>query len=156
MPKERVSRVTLTEEQKRRAFTREQLGGALYEKLSGDPNYALMCIFCTNAGIMFSRMIRALDPELGRFRPREIRFDNVMCAWDIDEIALVHKQGHKDKYHQMLLAEVPFIDGTDRVMSALLCSGTRQELIDYMTAPKFGPRLMAVLDELNEGVVHHD
>ncbi len=156
MPKERISRVTLTQEDRRKAFTRGQLGEALYAKLRGDPNYALMCIFCTNAGIMFSRIIRDLDPEQGRFRPREIRFDNMMWAWDFDEIALVHKQGYKDEYHQMLFAEVPFIDGTDRAMSALLCSGTRQELIDCMTAAKFGPRLMTVLDDLNEGVVHHD
>lgn len=156
MPKERISRVILTEEDKRKAFTKGQLGEALYAKLRGDPNFALMSIFCTNAGIIFSRKIQALDPERGRFRPREIWFDNMMCAWDFDEIALVHKQGHKDEYHQMLFAEVPFIDGTDRAMSALLCYGTRQELIDYMNTTQFGPRLMAVLDELNDGVVHHD
>lgn len=155
MPKKRISRVTLTQEDKHRAFTKGQLGEALYAKLSGDPNYALMSIFCTNSGIMFSRMIRDLDPERGNFRPREIWFDNMMCAWDFDEIALVHKQGYKDACDQMLFAEVPFIDGTDRAMSALLCSGTRQKLIDYMNTAKFGPRLMAVLDELNDGVVHH-
>ena len=155
--KARKTPVALTEEQKRKAvFTREELGPVLYAKLSLDPNYALMCMFCRNFGKLVAEYIEHRVPETGRFRSYSRNFDNYMWAWEIDVLYLTLEPGYQDDSHRMLYAQVNYPTGSDRLISALLYSGTRQEILDYMRSPEFGPRFMTVMDELNSQAVSYD
>lgn len=84
-------------------------------------------------------------------------FDNKM--WnreDIDVIAISVKPGYQNAEHRILSLRVPFADGTDRLMSGHLKSGTKEELLQYLRNPEFGPKLMAALDDVNSSLHNHD
>ena len=140
----------LTEEQKRRvAYTPRNLKAALVKKLSQDPGYARMCMFCTNALKLTADRL-AQDAEKGTKRFRYcFNFDNLLKMWD--RIPFVHLDAKKqDDGGYALWVRVPFSIKTDRVLGIMMYSGTMQEVADFMQSEKCGPLLMQCLDEINE------
>ena len=157
MAKQRSTKIQLTEEQKALAYSQKQIGKVLYAKLKDDPNFALMSIFCTNIGKMLARRAEVLVPEQGNFKDVLLSFENKMWNWeDIDVIALVVKHGYQSPEHRILSLHVPFADGTDRLMSSHLTSGTKEEILQYLRNPEFGPNLMTALDDFNSSLHNHD
>ena len=157
MAKPRNTEIQLTDEQKALAYDQKQIGEVLYAKLKDDPNFALMSIFCTNIGKKLANRGEVLVPKKGNFEEVLLSFDNKMWNWeDIDIIALSVKPGYQNEGYRMLFLHVPFTDGTDRLMSGLLKSGTKEEILQYLRDPEFGPSLMITLDDFNSSLHNHD
>lgn len=147
----------LTEEEKRRgAYTPEQLKPELVEKLSKDPEYARMCIYCTNAPKLLTQKAEYLVPEHGRFEPCYVTFDHPMKIWNFIPFVAIGIDPVDGESKQALWVRIPFSLDSDRVMGMLMLTGTRQELIDYMNSPECGPQFMQYLDEINEALRNHD
>lgn len=154
--KERTTIVVLTEEQKKLAYTPEQIGEELYVKLKDDPNFALMSLFCKNIGVFLANYAKPYLSGEEKFTPVSMDFGNKMWNWDyIEHIFVCIKDGYRNENHRMLYAEVPFEDGTDCKMSGLIKSGTGEEIFHYLHSSEFGPKLMMVLDELNTALGNH-
>lgn len=157
MAKPRKTKIQLTEEQKALAYNQERIGEVLFAKLKDDPNFALMSIFCTNIGRMLARRTEVLVPEKGNFNNVMVSFENKMWNWeDIDIVALTVKHGYQNSEHRILSLHVPFADGTGRLMSSHLKSGTKEEILQYLRAPEFGPNLMAALANFNSSLHNHN
>jgi len=147
----------LTEEEKRRAaYTPEQLKPELVEKLSKDPEYAKMCMFCTNAPKLLTQKAEYLVPEHGRFKPCYVTFNHPMKIWDAIPFVAIGIDPVDGESKQALWVQIPFSLDSDRVMGKLMLTGTRQELMDYMNSPECGPQFMQYLDEINEALRNHD
>lgn len=147
----------LTEEEKRRgAYTPEQLKPELVEKLSKDPEYARMCIYCTNAPKLLIEKAKYCVPEHGRFEPCYVTFDHPMKIWNFIPFMAIGINPVDGESKQALWVQIPFSLDSDRVMGKLMLTGTRQELIDYMNSPECGPQFMQYLDEINEALRIHD
>ena len=147
----------LTEEEKRRAaYTPEQLKPELVEKLSKDPEYARMCIYCSNEPKLLTEKAKYLVPEHGRFKPCYVTFDNPMKIWDAIPLVGIGIDPVDGESKQALWVQIPFNLDSDRVMGMLMFTGTRQELMDYMNSPECGPQFMQYLDEINEALRNHD
>lgn len=157
MAKPRNTEIQLKDEQKALAYNQKQIGDVLYTKLKDDPNFALMSIFCTNIGKMLATRAEVLVPKQGVFKDVVLSFDNKMWNWeDIDVIILSVKPGYQNDKHRILSLHVPFADGTDRLMSGYLKSGTKEEILQYLCDPEFGPSLMITLDDFNSSLHNHD
>lgn len=157
MAKPRNTEIQLKDEQKALAYNQKQIGDVLYTKLKDDPNFALMSIFCTNIGKMLATRAEVLVPKQGVFKDVVLSFDNKMWNWeDIDVIILSVKPGYKNDKHRILSLHVPFADGTDRLMSGHLKSGTKEEILQYLCDSEFGPSLMITLDDFNSSLHNHD
>lgn len=144
------------EDKKKGAFTKEQLKEEVFEKLKDDPNYVAMCYACKNLATYMSVYIEMKVPETGKFKKSGVKATNFMWAWTFDWIALSIERGYNNETHRRLSVEVPYSDGTDRMMSVYLCSATNKEIIDFLDDPKFAPKLMMVLDDLSESILRHD
>ena len=157
MAKPRNTEIQLKDEQKALAYNQKQIGDVLYTKLKDDPNFALMSIFCTNIGKMLATRAEVLVPKQGVFKDVVLSFDNKMWNWeDIDVIILSVKPGYQNDKHRILSLHVPFADGTDRLMSGHLKSGTKEEILQYLCDSGFGPNLMIALDDFNSSLHNHD
>lgn len=156
VPKAEKKARELTEEEKRRAYTPEQLKPELVEKLSKDPEYARMCIYCSNAPKLLTEKAKYLVPEHGRFEPCYVTFNHPMKIWDAIPFVAIGIDPVDGESKQALWVQIPFSLDSDRVMGKLMLTGTRQELIDYMNSPECGPQFMQFLDEINEALRNHD
>ena len=156
--KERESEIVLTQEQKdREAYKPEMIGQALYDKLKDDPNYALMSMFCKNSGKLLAKKMEYEVPEKGEFERCILSYDNKMWSWDaFDVIALIVNKGYRDDRHRILTANVLFPDSSHRLMTIPMLSATRDEIMEFLRSPEFGPKQMTLLDEMNESMNKRD
>ena len=102
-------------------FSPEQVGEELYAKLSVDPNYGAACLFCKNSALLFAQKIEYEMPEEGEFNRLILSYGNVMWSWYFDDIILIAEYDVLEPVHSRRFSvTVPFTDGTDRVMSAIV------------------------------------
>jgi len=155
--KERITSITLTQKMKdMSAFHPEELGEELFDRLKDDPNYAMMCMFSRNSGKLMAKKVEYEVPVQGTFRECVLSYDNPMWNWDsFDVIALSVREGYRDNRHRILQAHALF-PGSDKLMSSHMCSATLEEIIEFLNAPEFGPKLMKLLDEFNTSMRKHD
>lgn len=155
--KPRKSQLQLTPEQKAMAYTAEQLGEEVYEKLKDDPNYQLMCFLLMRFGLHAACYMEALVPESGDFRPAVHAMQNYMWHWeDMETLAVQVTYGHTQPDRRILMATVPFEDGTGRMMNINLTSGTLDEILCFLRGPEFGPAYMKTLDRIHDSLRNHD
>ena len=153
--KERKS--TLTEEQVQRAsraaFSKEQIGEKLYEKLKDDPYYGLMSMFCKNVGIFLAAKADLFINDGMKDEDVIVSFDNLMWNWEkLDVIVLTIRSGYRDAEHRILNACTVYPPSSDRLISIPMKSASYAQILEYLRSPEFGPDLMTTADRLDESL----